>query len=635
MDNYSGSFKPPKSLVFDKNMHKNFDVFLRSLDIYLRATGLIDKDEKTKIAIFLNLAGEEAQIKFQTFEMTEESRQNYEDVIKAFKDYCKPLKNETFERYKFFTRVQDEGENFDSYITDIKVLASSCNFGDLEKSLIRDKIVSGIQELSVQERLLQHSHLTLEKAEEICRGAEISKRQVKELKNDKEVDFIQNKSRMNNKSGRSKSAQVSTKFNNNNKNHYECLKCGRTHGPKNCPAFGKICNLCSKPNHFAIGYQNKSGQSNKGKFKQPSISTRNPYNNRNVHEAREGSLNKKESSDEDLTFIDSIEIFVDNVQEVKDGSKTVWSIPVIINKQTVNFKLDTGADCNCMSICTYEKLGLDRDEIIDRGVSIITYGKVEVKCLGYAIVQCIVKGARYNVKVYLVETMSVPILGLKACIKMNLIQRIDELGSVDDKNTFINKNLELFEGTGKIPFQYKIILKENAEPHVSGCRRIPETVKNKLKGTLEDLVKRGIIEKIEEPTEWVNNIVIIEKPSGALRICLDPLHLNKNIIPDQFPIPTLEDLASKLKGKTIYTVFDLKEGFYQIPLERESMKYTCFLTPFGKFCFRRLPFGLKISPEVFQRTIEKIFGDLNIGIYFDDLVIGGASVEEHDAVLSD
>lgn len=629
MEALSGSFKPPRSLIFDKNIHKNFEIFLRSLDIYMSATGLNGKDEKTKIAIFLNLAGEEAQIKFQTFDLSEQKRQKYEEVVNAFQEYCRPLRNETFDRYKFFTRIQQEGESFDNFITDIKILASTCNFGNLEKSLLRDKIVSGILDLSIQERLLQQSRLTLEKAEEICRGSEISKRQVKELKNHKEVDLIQRKTR----SDRPKSAQVSNKLINNNvnKNNYDCLKYGRNHGPKNCPAFGKLCQFCSKPNHFSVGCKYKT---NSRKFNQPSKSGYTPQFKKRVHEVNDSSNNhNNDTSDEDSPFIDSIEISIDNVEENKNGSKAVWRVPVIINSQTVNFKLDTGADCNCMSISTYEKLGLKRGNVIDTGVSIITYSNVKVKCLGYAVVQCIVKGARYNVKIYIVETKNIPILGLNACIKMNLIKRIETLQSFSDKDSFINNNLELFEGTGKIPFQYKIMLKQKAEPHVSGCRRIPETVKNKLKDTLDDLVKRDIIMKVEEPTEWVNNIVIVEKPNGSLRICLDPLHLNKNIIPDQFPIPTLEDLAVKLKDKSIFTVIDLKEGFYQIPLEKESMKYTCFLTPFGKFCFRRLPFGLKVSPEVFQRTIEKIFGDLKVGIYFDDLIIGGATVEEHDSVL--
>lgn len=176
-----GTFKPPKNVVFDQNANANLSNFLRSLDIYLKATGLDAKDDETKVAILLNHAGEEAQKKFQTFKLTPENRKKYKEVVAAFVKYCKPMKNETYDRYKFFVRVQQEGEDFDSFVTDVKMLASECNFGQLEDSLVRDKIVSGIRDLSLQERLLQQVDLTVQKAENLCRSAEVSKFQVKEI----------------------------------------------------------------------------------------------------------------------------------------------------------------------------------------------------------------------------------------------------------------------------------------------------------------------------------------------------------------------------------------------------------------------------------------------------------------------
>lgn len=178
-------------------------------------------------------------------------------------------------------------------------------------------------------------------------------------------------------------------------------------------------------------------------------------------------------------------------------------------------------------------------------------------------------------------------------------------------------------------------MKENSQPVSSGCRRVPEALKARLKDAFFDLENRGIISKIEEPTDWVNNIVIVEKPSGALRICLDPTQLNRYICQDQFPIPTLEELSLKLKDKAVFTVLDLKEGFYHVPLDSESRKICTFITPFGKYCFNRLPFGIKVSPEVFQRMNEKIFGDLPFGIYSDDFIVGAKSEEEHDRILKE
>lgn len=85
---------------------------------------------------------------------------------------------------------------------------------------------------------------------------------------------------------------------------------------------------------------------------------------------------------------------------------------------------------------------------------------------------------------------------------------------------------------------------------------------------------------------------------------MEPLHLNKNVCNDQYPVPTVEELAMKLKEKSIFIVLDLKDGFYQVPLTNDSFKLTTFSTPFGKFCFKRLRFGLNVSPKVFQRFNE-------------------------------
>lgn len=86
-----------------------------------------------------------------------------------------------------------------------------------------------------------------------------------------------------------------------------------------------------------------------------------------------------------------------------------------------------------------------------------------------------------------------------------------------------------------------------------------------------------------------------------------------------------------------FSVLDLKDGFWQvqIELEEKSSKYCIFSTPFGCFKYNRLPFGLKIGPEVFQKLNFKYFGNLpGVGVYIDDLIIGERTQEEHDTYLN-
>ncbi|KAF2897466.1 hypothetical protein ILUMI_08706 [Ignelater luminosus] len=209
-------FKPPRSLTFDRSAYTNLEDFLRSFNIYLKATGLDAKDDESKIAIFLHHAGKEAQRKFQIFKLTEENRQKYDAVIKAFKDYCKPMKNETYDRYKFFM---------------------DCNFGTLEESLLRDKIVHGILDAVLKERLLQQSNLSCKKAEEICRAAEVSHYQVKELDNGngKQVDVVYTTKTGTKPKGALKDGGLL----------YDCFKCGRKYVEQaEIPILG--LNACTK-----------------------------------------------------------------------------------------------------------------------------------------------------------------------------------------------------------------------------------------------------------------------------------------------------------------------------------------------------------------------------------------------------
>ena len=113
----------------------------------------------------------------------------------------------------------------------------------------------------------------------------------------------------------------------------------------------------------------------------------------------------------------------------------------------------------------------------------------------------------------------------------------------------------------------------------------------------------GAIEKVDQPTEWVNSIVIVEKEDGSLRICLDPKDLNRAVKREHFQLPTSTEITSKLAGAKVFSKLDAKVGFWHVKLDHPSSLLTTFNTPFGRFKFNRLPFGLNSSNEVFQKKM--------------------------------
>ncbi|KAJ8349864.1 hypothetical protein SKAU_G00249940 [Synaphobranchus kaupii] len=165
-------------------------------------------------------------------------------------------------------------------------------------------------------------------------------------------------------------------------------------------------------------------------------------------------------------------------------------------------------------------------------------------------------------------------------------------------------------------------------PVVHGCRNIPLSVIDKLKDTLQDLEKRDVITAVKEPTEWVNSLVITEKKNGTLRVCLDPCDLSKAV--KRQHIPTPEDVRSKLAGKSIFTILDEKDGYWQIKLDEPSSKLCTFNIPWGRFRFLRLPFGIKSASEVFQQKNCETFGHIpGVHIIAEDMIIAASSDQEN------
>jgi hypothetical protein len=127
-------------------------------------------------------------------------------------------------------------------------------------------------------------------------------------------------------------------------------------------------------------------------------------------------------------------------------------------------------------------------------------------------------------------------------------------------------------------------------------------------------------------------MVPVMKKSGQIRLCVDLKKLNSSIRRERFILPTLADVTSKLSGATCFSCLDAASGFYQIPLDEESQELTTFITPFGRYCFKRLPFGITSAPEIFMRKmIEVVDGEF---IYMDNILVYAKDVPEHDKRLA-
>jgi len=127
----------------------------------------------------------------------------------------------------------------------------------------------------------------------------------------------------------------------------------------------------------------------------------------------------------------------------------------------------------------------------------------------------------------------------------------------------------VFDGIGCLEGTYQIKIDPTISPVVHPPRKIPFTQREKVKEELDRMEKLGVIRKAEEPTEWVSSLVVVEKPNGNVRLCLDPRDLNKAIQREHYPMKTVEEVAAELSGAKVFSVLDLHLAFGILSLTRK------------------------------------------------------------------
>ena len=146
----------PKELSLDSNVSENYRKFMEHWSLFEK-TERKEKYEGDWCSYFLLCVGEKAREVYHTFDLPPEETtwtRTSQELRRAFQNYCNPRKNITFERHKFNIRNQEQGETIDQYATELRKLASTCEFKDLRDGLIRDRMICGINNQTIRERLL-------------------------------------------------------------------------------------------------------------------------------------------------------------------------------------------------------------------------------------------------------------------------------------------------------------------------------------------------------------------------------------------------------------------------------------------------------------------------------------------------
>ena len=177
------------------------------------------------------------------------------------------------------------------------------------------------------------------------------------------------------------------------------------------------------------------------------------------------------------------------------------------------------------------------------------------------------------------------------------------------KSELIKEYPELFKGLGCLPGEHDIKINTTVSPVVHPPRKVPVTIKGRVKEELDRMEAVGVIVRHIKPADWVQSIVTVIKPN-KVRICFDPQDLNLAIKREHFPMKTIEEIVAEILGVNVFSNLDAKSGFWHMKLTEESLKLCTFNTLFGRYRFTRLPFGIKSTSEIFQRSMSQLFKDI-------------------------
>lgn len=172
----------------------------------------------------------------------------------------------------------------------------------------------------------------------------------------------------------------------------------------------------------------------------------------------------------------------------------------------------------------------------------------------------------------------------------------------------------------------------HTKPDVKPCRvkpyRVPHAFKSKLLTELKEMERLGIIRPSK--SEWASPVVLLVKPDGSLRFCVDYRQLNKVSEFDSYPMPRVDDIFDRLGPARYITTLDLTKGYWQVPMAEDSKHKTAFTTPYGLYEFNVMPFGLHGAPATFQRVMDNMLqGQPDTDAYLDDLTVASVDFRTH------
>lgn len=634
-----------KAPIFNPE-EEDFTLYIERLELFFKIEDIDNELKKSYLCVNLQ-PSIYAELK-SLLSPIEFSKATYKQCVDALTNKYTKVKKVIAERYIFNSRKQKVGESLADYITEIKTLASNCNFGEFFDNALRDRLVSGLSNTSVVSRLLSEpDSMTFEQACKIVRdmeavdksaniisGNELSAMQISTQKqttswSKKPSQGQWSTSRSPSRSRQRSPFQFAARGNKHqyvsprrkkshspqrpgqSTNRKTCRMCYKKHQPRNCPARNWICHTCGEQGHVSGFCSNTNfvNMSNSLQFSEP------------------------------------------------------LSVPLKLNGTVVNLLIDTGSAVSLIDVKVAKNLNLVKLSPFLGLIRGINGNQLNVLGTSQVMVE-VDKKCQHLLNVIVAEKLSCPaILGrdwlsvLSPNWSVHILQ-----GTLSDPCSLVRPNHNHIENSkpqldvnlsnkcdvietlsikypkvfskkdNNLPiknFKVNVNLKENVQPVFHKAYTVPYALRDEVAQELTRLESENVISKVKY-SDWASPMVVVAKPNGKLRLCVDfKATLNKCIKVDQHPIPEPEDIFNKFVGCNVFCRLDLSQAYLQLEVHEASRNLLTVNTIKGLYCFNRLPFGLASACAIFQSVIDSILSEANqVAPYLDDILIGGKDLDE-------
>ena len=307
-----------------------------------------------------------------------------------------------------------------------------------------------------------------------------------------------------------------------------------------------------------------------------------------------------------------------------------WCVDLNTHGTVITYKIDSGAQANILPLKDYKKI-ISPPALTTPRCKLSAYNGSDIPVKGSCTLDVQYKNVSIPVLFLVADINSAPIVGLKTSSELNLIKRVHDVKKLSSTfpDYIVNEFSDCFGEIGCFPNTHHIVTDPTVPPVVNPPRRLPISLHQKLHEELQRMIKLKIIVPVHEPTDWVNSLVCVEKPDGSLRLCLDPRDLNKAIKRPHYIHPTTEDILARMSKANRFTKLDASSAYWQILLDTDSSKLLTFNSPFGRYRFLRMAYGINSASDVCQyyisQIVEGIDGCVNSQ---DDIIIWGENEEE-------